>query len=138
MTAELLLSRLHGVRRTGVDRWLAKCPAHDDKRPSLGVREIDGDRVLVHCWSGCETVDVLAAVGLTFEDLYPKRPTNHAKPERRWPANDVLRSVGSETAIVAVAAATIGNGGDLSAPDRERLMLAASRLTAAVVESGHE
>ena len=138
MTAELLLSRLHGVRRTGVDRWLAKCPAHDDKRPSLGVREIDGDRVLVHCWSGCETGDVLAAVGLTFEDLFPKRPTHHAKPEKRWPAPDVLRAVGSEAGIVAVAASTIGNGGSLTVEDRQRARLAASRLIAAVQESGHE
>jgi hypothetical protein len=139
MIADALLSRLDGVKRTGVDRWLARCPAHEDKRPSLGVREIDDDRVLVHCWSGCATGDVLAAVGMTFDDLFPARPTHRGKPERRpFPAADVLRAVESETLIAAVAASTLGNGGSLSDEDRARLLLASSRLTAAVRESRHE
>lgn len=139
MIADALLSRLDGVRRTGVDRWLAKCPAHDDKRPSLGVRELDDGRVLVHCWSGCSAGDVLAAVGMEFTDLYPKSPTHRGKPERRpWPAADVLRAVESEALIAAVAASSMGNGDDLTDEDRARLLLASSRLTAAVVESRHE
>jgi len=139
MIAEVLLSRLDGVRRTGVDRWLAKCPAHDDKQPSLAVREVDVDRVLVKCFAGCAVESVLAAIGLTFDALYPARPTHRGKPERRpFPAADILRAMVSEALIVAVAASTIGNGGELSTQDRERVMLAASRLTAAVVESGHE
>jgi hypothetical protein len=138
MIAEALLSHLDSVKRTGVDRWLARCPAHKDKRPSLSVREIDGERVLVHCWSGCAVGDVLAAVGLTFEALYPERPSHHAKPERRpFPAADVLRAVEWEALIVAVAASHLGNDGELTENDRKRLLLAASRLTAAVKESGH-
>ena len=139
MIAEALLSRLDCVKRTGVDRWLAKCPAHADKRPSLGIREIDSDRVLVKCWAGCLTGDVLAAVGLTFESLYPARPTHRAEPERRpWPAADILRAVASEAFVVAVAASTLANGSELSPVDRERLLLASSRLTAAVQESAYE
>ena len=53
MIADTLLSRLEGVRRTGVDRWLAKCPVHDDKHPSLGIKESDSDRVL---WSSAGLV----------------------------------------------------------------------------------
>jgi hypothetical protein len=138
MTADTLLARLDGVKRTGVDRWLARCPAHDDKRPSLSVREIDGERTLVHCWAGCAVGDVLAAVGLTLEALYPERPSQYGKPERRpFPAADVLRAVEWETLIAAVAASYLGNGGHLTDCDRKRLFLAASRLTAAVRESGH-
>jgi hypothetical protein len=139
MTAEVLLSRLDGVKRIGVDRWEAKCPAHDDKRPSLRVREIDGDLVLVHCFAGCAVPDIVAAVGLSESDLFPRRPTHRGKPEKRpWPAADVLRAVAQEATVVAVAASTIGNGGVLSHEDRQRTQLAASRLVAAVVESGHE
>jgi hypothetical protein len=139
MTAEVLLSRLDGVKRTGVDRWIARCPSHDDKRPSLGIKEGDGDRVLVKCWAGCSVEEVLAAVGLTFPALYPARPTHRGRPEKRpWPAADVLRAVGSEATIVAVAASTVANGGELTEADRQRAHLAASRLIAAVVESGHD
>ena len=60
------------------------------------------------------------------------------RPERRpFPAADVLRAVAHEALIVAVAASRLGNGGELTEEDRERLLLASSRLTAAVQESGH-
>ena len=138
MIASVLLSRLDGVKQTGADRWLARCPAHNDKRPSLSVREIDGDRVLVHCWAGCAVRDVLGAAGLSFEALYPQRPSHRAKPERRpFPTTDVLRAVEWEALIVAVAASSLVNRGELAEDDRKRLLLAASRLTAAVRESGH-
>jgi hypothetical protein len=139
MIADALLSRLLGVKRTGVDRWQARCPAHDDQHPSLAVREIDGDRVLVKCWSGCSAKEVLDAVDLTFDDLFPARPSHRSRPERRpFPAADVLRAVEREALIVAVAAANLGKGIELTAEDRKRLLLASSRLTAAVRESRHD
>ena len=138
MTAAVLLSRLDGVRQTGPDRWLARCPAHDDRRPSLNVREADGDKVLVICRAGCSTENVLAAIGLTFDALYPERPTHRGKPERRpFPATDVFRAVEHEVLIAAAAASYLGNGGTLTDADRARLLLASSRLAAAVKEFGH-
>ena len=38
-----LLDRLDGVRQNGRDQYLAKCPAHDDRSPSLSIRTL-GDR----------------------------------------------------------------------------------------------
>ena len=137
MTVDLLLSRLDGVRRTGPDRWLARCPAHDDKRPSLAIRELDDGRVLVHDFGGCAVHDVLAAAGLTFDALFSAR-LGEFKPERRpFPAADVLRAIGFESLLVATAAANLSNGVLLSQVDRERLSLAAGRIEAAVEESGH-
>ena len=66
-----ILERLEGVKRTGDGRWTARCPAHDDRSPSLSIKEID-DRVLMHCFGGCETSAVLAAVGLNMSDLFPQ------------------------------------------------------------------
>lgn len=54
------------------DRVQAQCPAHDDTSPSLSITRIDGS-ALVHCHAGCQTADVLAAVGLTMADLYDDR-----------------------------------------------------------------
>jgi len=139
MSIDVLLSKLEGVKQITRGRWLAKCPAHADRRPSLSVRELDEGRVLVHDFGGCSVGDVLAAVGLTFGVLYPEKlDEHHVRSERRpFPASDVLRAVAHEALIVAVAASRIGNGGDLTEEDRERLILASSRLTAAVEESGH-
>jgi hypothetical protein len=134
VSAAALLDRLHIVRQTAPGRWLACCPAHDDRRPSLGIRQLDDGRVLLHCFAECSTEEVLRAVGLTFEALYPKHAISDCvHPEQRpFPAIDALRCVAFESLIAAVAAANIASGNDLSAADRVRLRLAARRLQSAV------
>lgn len=133
MNADALLSRLNGVRRTGPSRWLAKCPAHHDRKASLSIRELDDGRVLVHDFAGCDTESVLAAVALTFDDLYPERALGEFKPERRlFNAVDILRAVGFEALLVAVAASNLARGIPMADEERERLMTASGRIQAAV------
>lgn len=50
--------------------WVAKCPAHEDKKPSLSITEKEG-KVLVHCWAGCEQKAVIGA--LIDRGLWPER-----------------------------------------------------------------
>ena len=54
----------------GPSKWQARCPAHDDHKPSLAISEGTDDRTLLHCHAGCEVEDILAAVGLTTADLF--------------------------------------------------------------------
>jgi len=68
---EHVLALLEGVRPQG-SGFIALCPAHDDHRPSLGVSLGDDGRVLVLCRAGCAAAEVLASIGLTFEDLFPE------------------------------------------------------------------
>lgn len=79
IAAESFLARLDAVRQRGAGRWVARCPAHDDRTPSLSVAEAASGTVLIKCFAGCATVDVLAAIGLTFRDVLPDRPW----PKRR-------------------------------------------------------
>ena len=62
MIAESLLSCLDNVRETRPGYWLACCPAHDDRSPSLSIRELDDGRILIHDFAGCPPQDVLGAV----------------------------------------------------------------------------
>lgn len=71
MTAEEFVARLADATSTGPGKWKARCPAHDDRRPSLTVGTGDDDRPLVRCHAGCETEQVVAALGLTLRDLFP-------------------------------------------------------------------
>lgn len=48
-----------------------RCPVHGDERPSLGLRELDDGQLLLHCYAGCETRDVLDALELDWPDLWP-------------------------------------------------------------------
>ena len=85
MTLEDLLLRFDAVRQRGAGRWSARCPAHDDKTPSLSVR--GGDRgILIKCFSGCTNPDIVAALGLTMADLFFDAPTHHANRSLPRPA----------------------------------------------------
>lgn len=54
-----------------------ECPVHDDKEPSVNVDYRDG-KVLVRCHAGCQTADVVAALDLTFDDLFDEEPDKKA------------------------------------------------------------
>jgi 5S rRNA maturation endonuclease (ribonuclease M5) len=77
MPIEKLLSRLN-AKRSG-EGYIANCPAHEDRKPSLSINEGRDGRVLLHCHAGCSTDDVLAAAGLTKRDLFPQS-THGSKP----------------------------------------------------------
>lgn len=81
---ETLLGRLNGVKKTGQGKWLAKCPAHDDRSPSLGVKFVD-DKVLIHCFAGCSVDDVLQSIGLQIDDLFPERAARSGTPRPQAP-----------------------------------------------------
>jgi hypothetical protein len=137
---DTMLSRLEGTRRTGNGTWLARCPAHADKSPSLSLRECDSGAVLIHCFAGCAAHEVVGAVGLDVSDLFPPRPIDPAfvgKPERRpFPAADILRAIGFEALVVACAASAMLAGEPFTQTDRDRLMLAVGRIQSALDAGG--
>jgi hypothetical protein len=73
MTAEAFAALVE-ARRTGAGRWMAHCPAHADRSPSLSIRDGEDGRVLVHCFAGCANTAILAALGLGRRDLYAGPP----------------------------------------------------------------
>ena len=130
MNAELLLLRLQGVRKRGSSQWSARCPAHDDKSPSLSIRENPDGRVLLHCFGGCHTRNVVEALGLALEDLFPPN-ADRAPFERRSliTASQALELLADEALLVATAAGNVSNGIRLTAQDRQRLFAAAGRIS---------
>jgi len=72
-----LLSKLEGVKPAGQGKWKARCPAHDDKDPSLSIA-IDKEKILLHCFTGCPTASVLKAIGIEPADLFFN---THRKPK---------------------------------------------------------
>lgn len=137
-SAEPLLQRLEGVRRTGEGRWSARCPAHADRSPSLAIAELP-EKVLVRCYAGCQTADVLAAIGLTFSDLFPARHWPET-PEERRRARRAIREAGwssalsvmaVEASVVRIAARQVAAWVPLSDEDDARLALAVQRIEGA-------
>ncbi len=131
MATQDLLDRLHKVRSSGAGNWVACCPAHEDRSPSLTIKETDDGRVLVHCFAGCSVEQVLTAVGLDFDALFPDKALTltSLKPHRvRFSAHDVLASVSTELSICSIVINDILRGDSLSAEDLKRFKLAAARV----------
>ena len=137
MSAATLLQHLEKVKSTKSGHWLACCPAHDDKSPSLSICEKPDGRVLVKCWSGCSVEEILSSVGLTFEALYPEKEIHHGKPERRpFPAPDMFRALIPEMYVNYLCAQATAKGEVLPKVDMERLLLAINRFQAALHAGG--
>lgn len=135
---ESLLSRLEKVRgRNG--SYVACCPAHADRSPSLTVRETPDGKILLHCFAGCEVSDIAAAVGMDLMDLFPPNQDvrDYAKPQKRerFLASELLRAIALEATLVSIAAYDLSVGRALSESDRDRLRLAAQRINEALEAS---
>lgn len=134
VSAQPLLDRLEKVRSAGKG-WTARCPAHQDQGPSLSVAET-GDRVLVHCFAGCSSSDVIAAVGLTWADLFPPRHWIDNKEQRlqarrsiREASRDAaLDLLAMESKVALIAARQVATGLPLAPVDEDRLAVAVERI----------
>ena len=74
--AKAIVEALGGIWRG--TRGECRCPAHDDHGPSLSVRL--GERaILFHCFAGCDTRDVLAA--LRRRKLHDAEPLTMPRPK---------------------------------------------------------
>ncbi len=79
MRAEALLELLQGVKRTARG-WSSRCPAHNDKSPSLSIQEGQDGRILLHCFAGCPTQEVCGAIGIRITDLFGDSLTHKTPP----------------------------------------------------------
>lgn len=67
--------------------WKARCPAHEDHKPSLVVTEADDGKVLLHCHAQCDFNSIVTALGLKSSELFPPKlngspPTKPVKQKR--------------------------------------------------------
>lgn len=133
---ENVVGRLERVRRNGGRGVVARCPAHEDKTASLSVTVGRNGGILLNCFGGCESADVVRALGLEFKDLYPPREEAMTAAERaewqaaadrtKWQA--ALDTICQEATIVALAARDLAQG---HAVDRQRVNKAYKLITRA-------
>lgn len=92
ITLDDLLPRLSGVRKSGAG-FVALCSGHDDRSPSLSIRE--GNRgVLLKCWSGCTLDEICSSLGIEVQDLFTdaldRDPRVRRKTAQRREAEAIL------------------------------------------------
>src|SRR5262249_48596727 len=83
-----ILARLESIRPTSKG-WIARCPAHVDRSPSLTIREGELG-VLLKCFAGCTLNEICRAIGIEIKDLFFDRPISRrsklasaGRPSRR-------------------------------------------------------
>lgn len=125
---DVLLDRLDKVTSTGRDSWQACCPAHDDKHPSMGVKEASDGTVLVKCWAGCTANEIVTAVGLQMRDLFVKTYQSRRKPAvPGFSRNELRRILDDEKAVIFVATCDMRKG-RFKESDDSRVRLAEKRV----------
>ncbi|SAL24957.1 hypothetical protein AWB67_00973 [Caballeronia terrestris] len=138
MSADALLDRLDGVRQVGPGRYVAKCPAHEDRRASLAITEKPDGVLLVHCFAGCAVAEIVDAVGFNVSNLFPPREPGErgllrsGKPQRRrWSASQVLPAVSLELLEILIVLQAVLKRGSVTVSERTRLVRSVARVQAA-------
>jgi putative DNA primase/helicase len=106
------IAKALGGRRVG-SYWMAKCPCHSDRVPSLSITDAKGGKVLVHCHTGCDQMQVIAALhslGLwEIEGRHKSRSPRKDRPRAAAePDPDALKR--TEVALAIWEAATPAGG----------------------------
>jgi putative DNA primase/helicase len=100
---DLVLERVADYKRRN-GYYMAPCPAHEDPEPSLSIKEGRYGRALLHCFAGCETTEVVGALGLEMSDLFPSsnncyRDGQEKMPEEPMAAWDIRDATGELQAV---------------------------------------
>ncbi len=92
---ELLLSKLQKAKRSG-QGWIACCPAHEDRRPSLSIAETEDGLALLKCHAGCSIDAICGALGIAKVELFPKQGRSYTRGMRRQPVRTKAYSAARE------------------------------------------
>ena len=136
MTPGDFVSRLTKVRRHGTNKWMACCPAHDDKSPSLAISATPQGKILLKCFAGCEALDIVHSMGLELTDLFPddyqEHPMGFAQREmasRRHAKSDQEKAI----LWLQIITAKLRNGDRVSHSEIEKAKVIKQKLRLAGV-----
>jgi hypothetical protein len=131
----------YAIREVKAGSFVSRCPVHSSPRtPDRPLMITQGDRgqILLHCFGGCNTNDVLHGIGLGFSDLFPERLTHHTTPEQRARINELAlksRLIASattltyETSVLLIGVQAQESGTPLTEEDFARMNEAQERIT---------
>jgi putative DNA primase/helicase len=105
------LAHVLGGRRIGRG-WIAKCPAHQDRTPSLSIGESDDGKPLFYCHAGCGQAQVIAALQDCAQWFTNQQHRKTFRPQPAQPAHDQRHQDTDRTtrALVIWRSATLAHG----------------------------
>jgi len=126
MSVEAILMMLEGVKSSGTNRWMALCPVHGDRSPSMGIKECDDGTVLMNCFAcGANGVEIAEAAGVSSSELFPPDSSRPAGPNREQRA-----TIETDKVVMLIYEADKNGGREQSLADYRRYKLAKERYAA--------
>ena len=136
---ENILPLLDKVRQTGPGRWVACCPVHEDRTPSLVINDKDG-KIIIHCFGcGCGFDEFCQALDISIDEMFPEKlEANYSGIRKReyFNARDVLKTLSKEITVALLITESLKNGGQLNTDERGRLILAHARICQGSIYAG--
>ena len=129
MNLEPILQRLEKVKRIKSGVFKACCPAHDDKTPSLEIKDA-GDKALMICRAGCTFDEIRAMIGMDKHEFF----ADGKAPKQAAPGvstRDVAEAVSFELAVAYVVACDRAKGRQITPQDLQREQQARERIARA-------
>ncbi len=126
-----VLNNFDNVKESGSGQYSCRCPAHEDKSNSLGIKQGDGERIMMNCFAGCDTKHILDAVGLDWKDILPSNDYNEQVKEKGFNPYSVLKMIRDEVLIIGLASVDIKKGKALSDKEHDRLLKAIGNVRSA-------
>ena len=132
------VSRLSKAKRTGNDSYIACCPAHEDRSPSMTVREVEDGMLLIHCFAGCGIDAIAGAIGFSVSDLMPDKKPDEVRNARRIPfsPSDVLACTKNDAALIYVVMCDLDKGKELTEKQIKDAKKASARIYSAANMGG--
>lgn len=79
ITLDEFKGQFEKIKMTRDGQIVVQCPAHSDEHPSLYIRETDKGIILMHCMAGCSIKEIVDAMGIKIQDLFPNTRTKNIK-----------------------------------------------------------
>ena len=100
----------------------------------MGVKQGDGDRVLLNCFAGCDVKSILEAANLKWSDILPDNKLYQAEKHGFNPFS-VLKMIRDEVLIIGLASVDLRNGKQLSDKEHDRLLKAVGNVRGAYAKT---
>ena len=131
MDINTFLNHLEKVKQTGNDKWMACCPAHDDRSPSMAIKAGDDGKIILHCFAGCPAEEIVSSIGLKLTDLFPDNGIQQQHPDR--PSNrEITGQLEHELFVMLSAIGHYKKRIPLHEQDQDRPKQAAKRIIKAL------
>ena len=131
-----LLNSLEKVKRTGHNKWIARCPCHNDKTPSLSITDTD-NTILLYCFGcGANGAQVCETLGIDINELFPNSDIDYRfYPQRKSsiPADQALYALQQECTVIYMIAKDMLTSRNVDQPTCDRLLQACERVHAVTV-----